>query len=177
MLLQAGDPETRFESRPIVGAPMSSPVPEWLLIDGRQRITSLYQVLSSGRLRYYLDINACLDPNVDRDEAVMSVPEETDLGTTECEWERCVFPLHLIFGPDAERRRWQRGFVEHGNDAGMRERLMDQFGTEVLEVFGGYVVPAIVLGQETTRWSVRVHGGPDGPSLSDRFRRTDGASR
>lgn len=165
MLLQAGDSETRFGSRSVVGAPPASSGPEWLLIDGRQRITSLYQALMSGRRRYYIDIDACLDPKVDRDQAVVSVPDGH------------VFPLHLVFGSDVERRRWQRGFIEHGSDKGMRERLMHRFDEEVLEVFDGYVVPTIVLGQETTRWSVRVHGGPDGRSLSDRFRRTGGAAR
>ena len=50
---------------------------------------------------------------------------------------------------------------------------MDRFAAEVLEVFDGYVVPTIIVGQERTRWSVRVHGGPDGRSLSDRVRVTD----
>lgn len=167
MLLQAGNSETRFRSHPIVGAPPASTGPEWLLIDGRQRITSLHQTLVSGRRRYFLDIDACLDPMVDRDEAVVSAPEGR------------VFPLHLVFRPDAERRHWQRGFVEHGpdEDAATRERLMHRFDAEVLDVFDGYVVPTIVLGQEATRWSVRVHGGPDGRILSDRFRRDDSRSR
>jgi hypothetical protein len=47
---------------------------------------------------------------------------------------------------------------------------MRRFEAEILAAFDEYRVPTIVLSKETTRWSVRVHGGPEGRSLSDRFR-------
>lgn len=183
MLLETGNPDVRFKSRPIAGAPSSSTEPERLLIDGQQRVTSLYQVLASGRVVqtqddhkrpiqrwYYIDVSAALDPIADRDEAIVSVPET--FSTVEVEWEKCLFPLRLVFGGNAEARRWQRGFARHGatEDAEARDQLMDRFETEVLRAFERYVVPTMILGKETTRWSVRVHGGPDGRSLSDRFR-------
>jgi uncharacterized protein DUF262 len=47
------------------------------------------------------------------------------------------------------------------------------FGTEmhseILRGFREYVVPIIVLSMDTARWTVRVHGGPNGPELSERF--------
>jgi hypothetical protein len=46
--------------------------------------------------------------------------------------------------------------------------------SEVLAAFHGHQVAAIVLGRGTTRWSVRVHGGHEGRSLSDRFREAAG---
>lgn len=58
-------------------------------------------------------------------------------------------PLHLTFGADG---------------------LPEGPGAEVVQVLRRYVLPVIVLGREMTRWTVRVHGGPDGPGLSDRFR-------
>ena len=51
---------------------------------------------------------------------------------------------------------------------------MGRFETKILAAFDGYLVPTIVLGTETTRWSVRVHGGPEGRRLSDRFREAAG---
>ena len=87
-LLEAGNREMQFESSPIADPPLSSREPERLLIDGRRRITSLYQALASGRavqIRdgrdepvqrwYYIDIVAGLDPGVDRDQAIVSVPD------------------------------------------------------------------------------------------------------
>jgi hypothetical protein len=184
MLLEAGAREMRFESSPIADPPLSSREPERLLIDGRRRITGLYQALASGhpvRIRdgrdepvqrwYYIDIVAALDPGVDRDQAIVSAPDPSG---PESEWEQSVFPLRLVFRADAERRRWRDGFARHEGANAARDELMRRFETEILAAFDGYLVPTIVLGKETTRWSVRVHGGPEGRSLSDRFREAAG---
>jgi hypothetical protein len=183
-LLEAGSRAMRFETTPIADPPLSSRDPERLLIDGRRRITGLYQALASGRpvqVRdsadetaqrwYYIDIAAALDPAVDRDEAIISVPDPSG---AESEWERSLFPLRLVFDADAERRRWRDGFAGHGGAEAARDRLMGRFETKILAAFDGYLVPTIVLGTETTRWSVRVHGGPEGRRLSDRFREAAG---
>jgi len=68
-----------------------------------RRITDLYQALASGRpvqthdggdkpvQRWYsIDIDAALDPAVDRDEAIIGVSE---LSGQESEWEQFLFPL------------------------------------------------------------------------------------
>jgi hypothetical protein len=207
MLLEAGSPDLRFDTRPITGSPSPSPspspstAPERLLIDGQQRITALYQALASGRAVhtqddqgnaierwYYVDIESALNPTVDRDEAIVSVPdtrrartpEGMDLGlhTSEMEWEHRLFPLHLVCGGEDARRDWQHGFVAHGSagstgstgSTGSRRELMDRFAAGILESFDRYLVPTILLGRETARWTVRVHGGAHGPMLSDRFR-------
>ena len=197
-LLRAGSREVRFASHPVAGAPSSSIKPRRLLLDGQHRIAALYQVLASGRMVpthdahdkpihrwYYIDINAALDPDVDRDEAITSVPEtrelrganriELDVTTPELEWEQCLFPLSLVFGSDAELRRWKRGFAEFGarQQATVRERLIHRFDAEVLDAFRTYLVPTIIIGKERTRWAVRVHGGRDGRNLSDLFRVTE----
>jgi hypothetical protein len=184
-LLETGSPDVRFDAWPIPGAPAPRAAPERLLVDGQQRITALYQVLASGRGAqarvghekpgqrwYYLDIRAALDPNADRDEAVISAPEARRVRTAQLEWEQRLFPLRLVFCDGGELRRWKRGFAEHGTPDGNEARgeLMDRFETEVLKVVEGYAVPTITLAAETTRWAVRVHGGPEGRSLSDRFR-------
>lgn len=177
MLLDAGAPEMRFETSPIADSP-SPGEPGRLLIDGRRRITGLYQALASGRpvqIRdggeepvqrwYFIVIDAALDPAVDRDEAIISVPE---FSGAESEPEQSLFPLRLVFGADAERERWLNRLA--GHSAGRSRR----FENDILAAFHGYQVPTIALGKETTRWSVRVHGGPDGPALSDRFREAAG---
>ena len=73
-----------------------------------------------------------------------------------------------MFGAEAERGRWMNGFAGHSAERSNR------FASEILAAFDGYRVPTIVLGPETTRWSVRVHGGPGGRSLSDQFREAAG---
>ena len=178
MLLEAGATEMRFKTSPVADTPPPPREPERLLIDGRRRITGLYQALASGRpvrIRhgrdepvqrwYYIDIAAALDPAADRDEAIISVPE---LGDAESEQERSLFPLRMVFGAAAERGRWLEGFASQA-----AERC-GRFEREILAAVDGYLVPTIALGKETTRWSVRVHEGPDGRTLSDRFREAAG---
>ena len=93
MLLEAGTTEMRFKTSPVADPPSPPREPERLLIDGRRRITGLYQALASGRpvqihdgrdeavQRWYsIDIAAALDPAVDRDEAIISVPELSGRG-------------------------------------------------------------------------------------------------
>jgi len=174
MLLEAGNPEIRFQSSPVACPPSATGQPERLLIDGRRRITGLYQALSSGhpvQIRgdrdeptqrwYSIDVAAALDPAVDRDEAIISVSEPSG---EQSEWEQSLFPLRLVFGSGAERGRWLKGFASHSTERSGR------LESEILAAFDGYQVPTIALGKETTRWSVRVHGGREGRSLSDRFR-------
>jgi hypothetical protein len=179
MLLQAGNPDVRFKTRPIQGAPSALTEPERMLLDGQQRMTSLYQVLASGEVVrtqddrkkpiqrwYYLDIDAALDPSGDRDEAIVSIPESQqvrtlheikfDVSTVELEWEHRLFPLRLVFGDYSELRRWLRGFAKHGepDETDARDELMDRFDAQILKAFDGYLVPTIILGKESPKDAV-----------------------
>ena len=74
----------RFKYRPIEGVPDNDiNAPDEFLLDGQQRLTSLYQALrhpdavatkdSTGKRIerwYYIDMIHALDPNVDREEAI-----------------------------------------------------------------------------------------------------------
>lgn len=114
MLLQTGGDGVQFQPRPIQGVePPSGTKPEYLILDGQQRMTSLYLALFSRKpvptrtekgidieRLYYLDIAKCLDPAEDRLDTVLSVPSdrkitsdfgrkvELDLTTSEREFER-----------------------------------------------------------------------------------------
>lgn len=50
MLLQTGNPDVRFKARSVAGAPSSPSEPERMLLDGQQRMTSLFQALASGEV-------------------------------------------------------------------------------------------------------------------------------
>ena len=118
-----------FKPRPLEGAPAAAAdeTPDSLLLDGQQRLTSLYQVLvrkqvvatltpRRQRVRrwFYLDIEKCLDEAGDRDEAVVILPEsrrvtsefgrvvELDLSTRELEFENDPTDLVLDYAD------WQR---------------------------------------------------------------------
>ena len=90
MLLETGGDGVRFQARLVEGVPVERiKDPEKLILDGQQRLTSLYLALLSNRpvktrnekkdeltRWYYFDIGKCLDPDADRHEAITGVPED-----------------------------------------------------------------------------------------------------
>ena len=180
MSLDTGGP-VNFKPRLIEGAPAEArqAVPQSLLLDGQQRMTSLYQVTLRGKVVetvtpknkrvkrwFYIDIAKALDPSVDREEAIIGVPEDRieraafgrevilDLSTPENEYAALMYPVRQVFDWDS----WQDGF----NDlwAGEEHKVVrEQFRTfkrEVLENFKKYRVPVIALDRETSKEAVCV---------------------
>src|SRR5437773_8428969 len=98
MTLETGGP-VNFKPRPVEGAPPEAKQlhPRSLLLDGQQRMTSMYQVTLRGKVVetvtpkkkkvkrwFYIDIRKALDPLADREESIVGVPEDrvirTDFG-------------------------------------------------------------------------------------------------
>ncbi|TCS97314.1 hypothetical protein EDC36_11099 [Tepidimonas ignava] len=180
MTLETGG-EVNFKPRPVEGAPAEAKhvAPQSLLLDGQQRMTSLYQVTLRGKVVetvtpknkkvkrwFYIDIRKALDPTVDREEAIVGVPEDRiirtdfgrevvlDLSTPKQEYAALMFPLTQVFDWD----RWQDGFDDHwrGEEhAGMRETFR-AFKRQVLENFKSYRVPVISLDRSTSKEAVCV---------------------
>jgi hypothetical protein len=158
MFLANGGEHVRFSYRKFEGVNSTEEViPEWLVLDGQQRLTTLYQVLKSKgatvtRLEterdktikryYYLDIKKCLDPNTDRLDAIISVSEKKqltanigrdillDLYTKEKEFENLMFPLNITFSPN-DTDDWRYEMEEYlgttGNTACCSENSRKRF--------------------------------------------------
>jgi hypothetical protein len=170
-----------FKPRPIEGAPVgaSQVPPQALLLDGQQRMTSLYQSTLRGRVVetvtpkkkkvrrwFYIDIQKALDPSIDREEAIVGVPEDRmvrtdfgrevilDLSTSQKEYASLMYPVSQVFDWD----RWQDGFDEHWiGDANKATRdEFRKFKREVLENFKMYRVPVISLDRSTSKEAVCV---------------------
>jgi len=175
MMLEVGGEEVRFQPRPISGAPADGVEPIQLVLDGQQRLTSLYQSLKSGqvvdtadargkRLKrwYYLDIDKCLDPDEDREEAVVAVPEDrrmkanfdrdiiADYSTMELECAAGMFPLDAIFD-QPKQMRW---YGEYTSGDPERVEKMNRFVAEVLSNIMMYTVPVIILKKDTPKEAV-----------------------
>lgn len=129
MLLETGGQHIRFKPRPLTGTheQLRTIVPETLILDGQQRLTSLYQALmSSGAVEtknaqgkpirrwYYLDMNQAVTNKDDREDAVLSVPEDRqvkvfggevtlDVTNPEREYVEGLFPVNRIFSSAAWR--------------------------------------------------------------------------
>lgn len=180
MSLDTGGP-VNFKPRPVEGAPAEArkTAPQSLLLDGQQRMTSLYQVTLRGKVVetvtpkkkrvkrwFYLDIDKAIDETVDREEAVIGVPEDRvertdfgrevafDLSTPEKEYAALMFPVSQVFDWDA----WQDGFNDHWS-GDEHKAVREQFRTfkkEVLENFKMYRVPVIALDRSTSKEAVCV---------------------
>jgi uncharacterized protein with ParB-like and HNH nuclease domain len=91
--------EVNFKLRPIEGTPAvaKQTKPQSLLLDGQQRMTSLYQVTLRNKVVetitakkkkvkrwFYIDIHKSLDSSADREDSIIGVPENrivrTDFG-------------------------------------------------------------------------------------------------
>jgi hypothetical protein len=129
MMLQTGNPNVRLKPRTVEGASPAASAPERLILDGQQRLTSLFQALFSGRAVatkdprgnpitrwYYVHIPTALDKNADREDAIRGVPEDRitrsfrgepvkDYSTMEKECAEEMFPLPLVF-QQAEFTAW-----------------------------------------------------------------------
>ncbi len=178
MLLQAGNPDVRFRTRPVTGALVDEALePDHLILDGQQRLTTLYQSLMSRRpvatrdkrkrpieRWYYLDIDAALAPDGDREEAIKSVPESRtivdllsrsvvlDLTTPARERENNMLPLSIVFDSSALMEWGMSYVVEDGpGDTRNRKRQWDKLYEQVVQPIQNYLMPVIMLKKATPK--------------------------
>ena len=178
MLLETGGDGVRFKPRVVQGAPENATAPLQLILDGQQRMTSLYLALRSGQAVptrtekgkgiervYYLDISGCLDEGTDREDAVVGLPPDRvvrtnfnrdvdlDVSSDEKEFEQGYFPLAALL--DSNRySQWRRGYHRHHRHNDAKLDLFDDFEEQVLDAIKRYRVPAIELTRDTSKEAV-----------------------
>ncbi len=180
MALDTGGP-VNFNPRPVEGAPRPAQqcTPQSLLLDGQQRMTSLYQATLRGRVVetitpkkkkvrrwFYIDIRKSLDPTVDREEAIVGLPEDRvirtdfgrevilDLSSAEGEYASLMYPVSQVFDWD----KWQDGFDKYWR-GDQNEHVREEFRAfkrGILENFKYYRVPVITLDRSTSKEAVCV---------------------
>src|ERR1043166_8745920 len=93
--------EDAFTPRAIQGAPdLDGSIPNQLILDGQQRLSSLYQACyGAGEYRYYVDLKPLLDDD-DIEEAVFYKHRNRNgrYTTIEQQAELLVLPLGVLFG-------------------------------------------------------------------------------
>ena len=168
--------EARFLCRPIEGVSEVSVIePDKILLDGQQRLTSLYRALRShdpvetrdqkGKkiLRYYYaDLEKIRDKvesgnfedcflSVNEDRKIVRLREVLlDLSSKELEWERAMLPLSIIFDFDAFED-WADGFRDTRPDA--KELLQKARKTAIKNILQ-YSIPVIELDASTSNEAV-----------------------
>lgn len=178
MRLQYGNPDIKFKYRPIEGVVQCSNAPEFLILDGQQRLTSIYQSVYSDQYvvtktekgksierYYYLSIEKCLDEDADRIEAVIGVPKDRrlkenfdrdiklDLSAREKEYKEKMFPINIIFSSNL-LMDWTMGYWTYYNGDTSAIELFKKFKSEVIDTISAYKLPVITLDKSTPREAV-----------------------
>lgn len=176
MTLETGSDEVNFAVRPISGVNTDNATPDFLLLDGQQRLTSLYQSLKSPepvdtadtrnkpmRGWFYIRIAESLDEDLDmEDDAIFFVPEDrtiksdfgrkidADYTTLEHEVLAGVFPLNRVFDPQFI----QMYLLKVAEIDAARLPEFSAFASGPLMTLQSYKVPVIELLKATKREAV-----------------------
>lgn len=178
MLLQYGNPEIKLKYRLLEGVHDIHVVPESLILDGQQRMTSIYlsafckdpvhtvDAQKNPRLKYYyFDMEKCVDSYIDRFDAILAVPEDKkvktdfdrkvvlDLSTRQKEYEHKAFPVNIIFDSN-ERVEWLLGYMKYYESHKREQELFNNFNKEIIETITSYKLPVIQLDKSTPREAV-----------------------
>lgn len=179
MFLKYGNESIHFKYKPIEGSPAAPTVePDELILDGQQRLTSLYNALYSRNpvhtrtdkgkdidRYYYLDIEKVLDPKADDEEVVISVPAskkttsdfgrkvDIDLSTREQEFKLKMFPLNIILDT-SEEQNWQNEYYKYYHyDVELIKQFTELF-SKVINPTQQYQMPVILLDKTTPKEAV-----------------------
>ena len=183
MTLKTGG-EVKFKERAVEGAPdAANDVPaQSLILDGQQRITSLYQtcyrseVVETVTARkkkverwFYIDMKSAMDDAIDPEDTIVGVPADRivrtnfgrdtvlDLSSSEKEYENRMFPVWKVF----HSQDWQNGFLSYWNDRYQAHTLFggeitwfNNFKGAILDKFTNYSVPLIAMPNSTSRQAI-----------------------
>ena len=170
--------EVNFKPRLLEGIAEKPGVsPSDLLLDGQQRLTSLYQAIYSKdpvRTRnsremevdrfYYLDIPEALRAGADIKDAIIGVPADrirrtnfgrdvaVDLSTRNKEFDKHAYPLNQVFDEQEDWfYDWRNYWKERGKD--VSDWRWD-FGREVITPITTYKIPVIKLHKKNSREAI-----------------------
>ena len=179
MFLEYGNESIHFKHKPIEGSDADpNTEPDELILDGQQRLTSLYNALYSKNpvhtktdkgkeidRYYYLDIEKAVDPSADDDEVVISIPStrqvtsdfgrkvDLDLSSRQHEFEKKMFPLNIILDT-GEEQGWQNAYYAYYNyDPVVIQKFTELF-SKIIMPTQKYAMPVILLDKETPKEAV-----------------------
>lgn len=192
MVLQTGSDHVRFKPKPLTGVVRGGDEcreceerfaskdshavasPDYLLLDGQQRLTSLFQALAGdgivhsaddkGKLRhvrYFIDVELALGDDADQSDAIVTMPadgiERTNFGrdivkdcsTLEGQITHGRLPVTAIF--DDSAIAWMIEWIKPDSQ---RNLLFQRLQSEVFLPMKAYQVPGIELVKSTSREAV-----------------------
>ncbi|WP_312608579.1 GmrSD restriction endonuclease domain-containing protein [Agrobacterium pusense] len=175
LILERGG-EVDFKPRGVEGTKLSGVEPDLLLLDGQQRMTSLFQSLFStipARVRdakgnvnprlFYMDMRKALVTDADFEDAIVVVgadkkvwkpfgrETEKDFSSSELEFEQFMFPLNKMF----DSSDWLYAFQDYWKAKEMDVyQVRKEFDQKIVEKITRYEMPIIKLSKANGRHAV-----------------------
>lgn len=171
MTLETGGKDVRFKPRPLTGVDpdLGEVEPELLLLDGQQRMTSMFQALTGDGVvdtederhhklsrRYFIDVEKALGDTRDQDDAIVSLPGDgilrenfnrdvvLDVSTPESQQAEGLMPLNTLLDKDAATN-----WIWDYTDISEQNRVIGRkFSSEIMQPMQGYQIPAIQLAKD-----------------------------
>jgi len=176
MLLETGNEKIRFKSKCVEGVVNTeNKNPEMLILDGQQRITSLYQTIISNQVVitknskgaaikrwYYIDMEKALDPSTDLEEAIFSINENKlitenigrdivlDLSTEKNEFLNLKYPVCMI----DEYDEWRTKYIEYWEYDREKIKFWNEFEKKIIKSFTSYSLPVIIMKKDNPKEAV-----------------------
>jgi hypothetical protein len=176
MMLETGNDTVRFKTKCIEGVKLHQPVtPKQLILDGQQRLTSLFQAIISNEVVktrnatgyeiqrwYYIDMKKAMENNGDLEDAIISINEkkqitsnigkdiELDLSEKYMEYQNLMFPVHMLDEPFV----WSMPFQEYWKYAPEKTQFFNAFFQKIVYQFNDYALPVIMLSNQNSKEAV-----------------------
>ncbi|MDO5031472.1 DUF262 domain-containing protein [Corynebacterium sp.] len=175
MALDTRNETMRFRPRVIAGAPDTGVNPGLLLLDGQQRLTTLYHCFQGEgfvattdfrskkiKRKYYVDVRRAVAEDLLPDEAIFAVNEHGEIrshfapaieGTIvdrDTALDACCLPVSSLLSEEGTSMLFE---LAARNDGEFRE-VVAAFNNRILRPLSGYDLPMIRLSRETERAGV-----------------------
>lgn len=175
MMLNASGENAKYYSVVLENVPKTEVKPKRLLLDGQQRLTSLYQTLKyknavnttdtrkkALRRYYYINILEMINEDIDEDNVVIIVNDKKKskkTGTVEAynyssiekECDNDVFPINLALDIPA-MYQWGQTYTKQLSDP-IKSQRWNLFFSKMLMI-GSYSIPVISLTEENKKEAV-----------------------
>jgi hypothetical protein len=161
-LLRIRNTHNLFACREFQGAPsLHSHRPTYLVLDGQQRLTSLYQAFYGvGEHRYFLNLRLLLDGR-EFEECVFhlraNVKKAKDYNDPDRQAEELILPLSILKGGAGEFGRWARKVERRATTLEEQHAIgdkLDEIGEQWIQTIDDYKFPVVTLSDQTSAEAV-----------------------
>ena len=147
-----------FSPREFSGAPpLNGHAPSYLILDGQQRLTSLYQAFyGMGNHRYLMDLKKLMEGE-DLEDCVFYLRKNEAVkkfGSIDQQAESLVFPFQCLFGEKGAFEEWLDRVLELRREPEAEKKSLKQRLREIqklwLKTVEDYEFPMVTLGDQTS---------------------------